>query len=166
MVIPAIRKEAAAEINFPTGYLNEERLSFRQKATATRLEAVVTARDRATSLARFAPGFSPSNSRNQTVVVRVKRGGKSIRLSKRAFVTRLNNGNIGLAVRLKPGETLRNSERAVLVKAWSGVRGNVYLLYGPSVDQVVKMIAVDSLPQAGEAISKEFIRQFQRLANG
>lgn len=164
--VPMIRKQAETEINFPPGYLTGDRLGITRKATPSRLEAVITARDRATSLARFAPGFTAANSRNTRIVVKVQRNGKAIRLSKRAFVARLNNGNIGLAVRLKPGETLRNSEGALLVKAWSGVRGNVYLLYGPSVDQVIKTIAIDALPEAGDKVSQEFFRQFARLTSG
>lgn len=164
--VPALRRGAESEINFPAGYLNEDRLSIRRRATPKSLEVVVTARDRPTSLARFAPGFTPQNSRQSNVVVRVQRNGKSAKLLKRAWIAKLNNGNVGLAVRLKAGETLRNSEGAVRVKAWSGVRGNVYLLYGPSVDQVITTIAIDALPAASDAISAEFFRQFQRLSNG
>jgi hypothetical protein len=165
--VPMIRKQAEQEINFPNGYLQQaDRLAVTRRATSTRLEAVVTARDRATSLARFAPGFTPENSRKNRVVVRVQRKGKSIRLSNNAWIARLNNGNVGLAVRLGRGEKPTNTEGAVLVKAWSGVRGNVYLLYGPSVDQVIKTIAIDALPDAGDRIAKEFMRQFQRLTSG
>jgi hypothetical protein len=164
--VPMMRKEAESQINFPPGYLSADRLGITRKASPSRLEAVVTARDRATSLARFAPGFTAANSRNTRIVVKVQRGGKAIRLSKRAFIAKLNNGNVGLAVRLKPGETLQNSEGALLVKAWSGVRGNVYLLYGPSVDQVIRTIAIDALPDAGNKISDEFFRQFARLSSG
>ena len=77
-----------------------------------------------------------------------------------AFLVRLKNNNIGLAVRLKPGEVLQNSEKAVRLD------NNVYLLYGPSVDQVFRSVADDKTPKILSDVTAEFLRQFARLSRG
>lgn len=155
-----LRKDMESQVNFPPGYLQDpEHLQVSQKANPNRLEAVIRGRDRATSLARFAPGQSYGNASKGGLVVRVKRGGGA-RVLKHAFFVKLKNGNIGLAVRLKSGEQLKNSEKAVQLDK------NLYLLYGPSVDQVLRLVAEERLPQIGTMVGKEFLRQFTLLSRG
>lgn len=155
--IPKARRAMSAQINFPKGYLSDQRLGIKRKATRSTLEAVIAGRDRPTSLARFAQGATPENSRGRPLFVNVKGSGKGVRLN-RAFLVRLRNNNIGLAVRLQPGQTLENSEKAVRLD------NNVYLLYGPSVDQVFRGVADDMAPDISQMISKNFLRQFARLS--
>lgn len=159
--INMIRRDIESQVNFPSGYLKlEDRLGVTKKATNNSLSAIITARDRATSLARFAPGQTPENTRGRGVRVSVKRGRR--RILKRAFLIRLNNGNIGLAVRLGQGETIANKRemKAVVLER------NVYLLYGPSVDQVFRTVVEDNVPEIGNLLSDEFFRQFARLSRG
>lgn len=152
-----IKKDMRDQINFPSGYLEGERLRVAKKATRGRLEAVIRGRDRPTSLARFAPGYTPENSRGRPITVRVKRGGSQV--LRGAFLVRLNKGqSIGLAVRLKPGETLRETEGAVRLA------NNVYLLYGPSVDQVLRGVAEDRGEEIADIVGRNFLRQFGRLS--
>ena len=90
---------------------------------------------------------------------------------KNAWLERLNKGasltednyNVGLAVRLKPGERLLN--KRATHKSWL-VKDKVALLYGPSVDQVFSSVADDVIPEMGELMSTEFFRQFARLTSG
>ena len=83
-----IKKNMLNEIAFPSGYLNPERLKVTKRATKPNLEAVITGRKRATSLARFVTGGAVVNSRRKAgVSVRVKRG-KTTYL-KNAFLVRL-----------------------------------------------------------------------------
>lgn len=153
-----MRRDIEKQVNFPDGYLKcDDRLGVTRKATRKSLEAVVTGRDRATSLARFAPGQTPKNTRRKGVRVQVKRGGPARFLDK-AWLVNLNNGNIGLATRDK--RLISRAYKPVLLD-----RG-VFLLYGPSVDQVFSTVAQDSLPQIGKLLSKEFYRQFARLTRG
>ena len=142
------------QINFPKGYL-DDRLRLSQRATRRNPQAIITGRDRPTSLARFAPGATPASSRIGGVVVEVKRG-KRRRLEK-AFIVNLKNGNRGLAVRVKDGEKLDNSTGAVLLGR------NLYLLYGPSVDQVFRTVRDDVAPDIKTQLALEFFRQFARL---
>lgn len=155
------------QIAFRPDYLREN-LHVSQHATNSRLEGTLTGRDRPTSLARFAqgsPSFGGSGRRVKAVRVRVSpRGGsKEIR---DAFFMRLRRGkslgednfNVGLAIRLKPGETISNKREMVRIA------NGLYLLYGPSIGQVFDDVAVEIEPQLSDNLEAEFIRQFERLS--
>lgn len=65
--------------------------------------------------------------------------------------------NVGLAIRLRPGERLANKTSA------RRVANGLYVLYGPSVDQVFRSndgtgVANDLVPEIEDKLSKEFIR--------
>jgi len=134
------------EIAFSASYLRDK-LTITKKATQSSLEAVISGRDRPTSLARF---VTSGKLRQAGVTVQVKPG-KTEELDG-AFLIQLKNGNRGLAVRLGPGKTLANSRRA------KKLSDNVYLLYGPSVDQVFKGVAGNEAPQALAFLEREFLR--------
>lgn len=161
------RARAAAEIgrqvNLPASYLSPSggRLAVSQKATKGNLEARIRARTRATSLARFVTSGTPGKPGVRVSV----RPGSSITLPK-AFLMKLRAGkeltdtkfNLGLAVRLKSGESLRNKYKRVQLAK------NLYLLYGPSVDQVFlhndekRGVAVDLSPELADKLEAEFTR--------
>jgi hypothetical protein len=154
-----IRSEILSAIAFPKDYLTDDRLRVKQNARPGNLEAIIAARHRPTSLARFADQGTSIGSRAKIGVrIQVKRG-NSMHL-KYAWLTRLNNGNIGLAVRLKPGEDFGNKTGAV--KSWL-VPDKVALLYGPSVDQVFRDVSVKVAAPVGRMVTEEFFRQFTRL---
>jgi hypothetical protein len=151
-----LRDEIYDEIEFPKGYLNRDRLGLAKRASTSKLEAVIRGRDRPTSLARFAKGAS---NRRSGVQVRVKPG--STKTMSNAWLVPLRSGNTGLAIRLKPGESL-NKRTPPKVK----LAADVYLLYGPSVDQVLSGVATDNSDKLGEMVSREFLRQIARLTRG
>lgn len=153
-----IRKDMRDQVNFPSGYLEGDRLKVTRKAGKGSLEAVVRGRDRATSLARFAKGQTPANTRGRGVRVQVKNG--RVQVLRKAFLVPLRNGNTGLAVRLKPGEKIKNSTGSVQMAE------NLYLLYGPSVDQVFRGVAEDRSGDLMNMVSSKFLRQFARLSRG
>lgn len=156
-VVPMIRRDIESQVAFPMGYLDSpDRLGLTRRATRGSLEAVITARDRPTSLARFAPGQTPENTRRGGVTVQVKKG-RTKHLGK-AFMVRLKNGNIGLATR--DASLISRAHKPMMLG-----RG-VYLLYGPSVDQVFQGVADDSMPMIGKHLANEFYRQFARLTHG
>lgn len=159
--MPRFRRAIADQIAFPGGYLNKERLGITKKATETDLSVAVTARFRPTSLARFAAGQTVEGSRRtRQVRVRVKKGRSAV--IQNAFLVRLRGApdgfNMGLAIRLKAGETLKGSRAAVRLD------NNVYLLYGPSVDQVFRSVAQEETDAVLLDLEVEFRRQFVRLA--
>lgn len=154
-----VRREMRRQVDFPAGYLElAGRLRVGRRARRGMLEATIAGRDRPTSLARFAAGQTPANTRGRGVHVKIKKG--QTRVLRKAFMVPLKNGNTGVAVRLKPGETLKNSEKAVRLD------NNVYLLYGPSVDQVFKGVAEDVSPRITEFLAKRFFNHFTRLTSG
>lgn len=154
-----IRTAILSEIAFPRDYLTGDRLSVTQHATPSNLEAVITARKRPTSLARFASGQALGSRARIGVKVSVKAG--TTTTLKKAWLVRLNNGNLGLAVRLKPGQSLINKKGDH--KSWL-VPGKVALLYGPSVDQVFREVSEMSASPISRLVTEEFLRQFTRLA--
>ena len=160
-----IREEMTDQIAFPRGYLTGDRIGVTKRATNANLEAVITGRKRATSLARF----TSARTINQKggVSVRVSRGRTTY--LKQAWLVRLKKGasldednyNIGLAIRLRPGEKLN---KKTVHQSWL-VAGQVALLYGPSVDQVFQEVAGDVVDPISEMVQDEFFRQFARLTN-
>jgi len=168
---PAIklaRDEMYGQVNFPAGYLGSDRLFVGKLARNSDLEAVVVGRDRPTSLARFATNATPGQ---RGVRVEVHKG--QSKMMKKAFIVRLRAGrtvdgqtfNVGLAIRLAPGEKLTNKNFPSEVHA-SSLGPNVVLLYGPSVDQVFRSVSGDIAPAVADSAASEFFRQFARLSNG
>ncbi len=159
------RKAVATEVQFPVGYV-DDKITFNSPATPTRLEASIIGRQRPTSLARFA--VSGTVGSRGGITVRVK-GGSTYMPG--AFLVRLRAGNaltddgynIGLAVRLKDGQTLNKKDQSRMVH----LGHNVVLLYGPSVDQILRNEAAEAeTPEVIAAVGTEFFRQFARLAHG
>ena len=143
------------QVNFPASYLQPGggRLIVSKKASPSNLESVITGRARATSLSRFlttAPSFS-RRGRGRSLGVQVKPG--SVRYLRRAFPIRLRRGasltdtrfNVGVAIRLRKGERLENK------KSFVRLGGNLYLLYGPSVQQLL-------FDNAGRGVSRNIER--------
>lgn len=163
------REEIMDQVNFPRGYLSNDRLSVAKLARRHDLEAVISGRDRATSLARFAKGAVPG--RKGPISVEVHKG--STKIIKKGFFIKLRSGrtmdgttfNVGLAIRLAPGETLQNKRFAPDTFATSSLGKGVVLLYGPSVDQVFRWVADDIQPDVANDLTAEFFRQFARLSS-
>lgn len=153
------REAMLTQVNWPGGYLNPPRFALRYKATDDSLEAAIGGRQTPTSLARFTGRRTATRGRS-SIKVQIHPG-RSVELQ-RAFLITLRNGNLGLAIRLKPGEVLHNSIGAKLIT--SGPLAGVALLYGPSVDQVFRTVAVDISPPVLDALATEFLRQFDRLS--
>lgn len=152
------------QVNLPARYLSEQEKRFyiSKQATKSDLEAKVTARGRATSLAQFVSGAARVGKAG--VYVEVKPG--KARFMKRAFLIKLPQGsagvtdtkfNLGLAVRLRPGESMQNKTRAHRVEK------GLYVLYGPSVSQVFRAndgegVANEMGPKIVDKLGDEFFR--------
>lgn len=161
---PLLKRKMRQQINFSNAYLNSDRLGVRKKATRASLEAVISGRDRPTSLARFAEGATVANSRKRPIIVRVKAGQK--RTLNRAFLVNLRNGNVGLAIRLPKGQTPSSAYKPVALTRGGGKETGAWLLYGPSVDQVLRGVSDEVAPDVNEMLSRNFFRQFTRLTRG
>lgn len=156
----AMRKEIAFPAHWLTG---ADSKLIATKTGPEQLSATIRGRFRPTSLATFAKNKSVPASRKNGVHVEVATGHPQH--LKKAFLMTLPQGsvltetqfNLGLAVRLKPGETIQNKK--VVAKKW----GNIYLLYGPSVDQVFRTVAEDVKPDAADFLENEFDRLLRTL---
>lgn len=145
------------QVALPPSYLNPSggRLTVSKKASSSDLEAVITGRQRPTSLARFSTSGAVGDRNGVTVTV----ASGFARFMRRAFLIRLRAGtadldtksNLGLAVRLRPGETPQNKK---VVRLGNGL----WLLYGPSVDQVFQTVREDVSPEALDFLETEFSR--------
>lgn len=159
------KKAIRSQVGFPGGYLEDaDKFGVTTFAKPNDLTAAITARQRPTSLARFASGTIGQEG----VTIRgVGKPGSSTKL-RRAFMVRLNQGtqltgenfNLGVAVRVPGGLTRGKREAGKMVT----LSKDVFLLYGPSVDQVFRSVSVTETPMVLNEIESEFYRQFGRLA--
>lgn len=156
-------REIRRRINFKSRYV-DERLQVTKRASESTLEAVITGRDRPTSLARFAQGGVRFGRPRVAPRVRVKASGAAKPMSN-AFFMRLRRGsaavtaensNVGLAIRLREGERVHN-------KNMTPLSGGIALLYGPSVGQVFRTVSENTVDQIGEHLAERFARQLERM---
>lgn len=157
------KRRALSQVAWPASYLNpsQGRLTTR-KARKGLLEGAVSGRVRPTSLARFTrdkplqPGQRPRGGVRVTVkpgVARFMRGAFLIPLRSGAAG---DLGNLGLAIR---SET--QPDGAYKPKK---IGKNLWLLYGPSVNQVLYSprnqggVIEDIAPEALDALNQEFAR--------
>lgn len=161
----SISRSMMDQVSFSSSYLRNGRLAVTKRATNSNLEAVITARKRATSLARFTTGSKNFGGKNG-VTVRVKKGKTTF--LKKAWLVRLNKGaskdednfNIGIAIRVGPAERVLNKRTEH--SSWL-VRGKVALLYAPSVNQVFMKAADDKGDDVAKMVATEYLRQMSRL---
>ena len=153
-------REMRKQVAFAARYLDsttDGRLRVRQQASANRLEAAIEGRFDPTSLVQFTSKASRVHGK-QSPRLTVSPGNRTA--IPNSFIMNLANQNQGLAIRLKPGETVRNKRRMV---SFSKKDSNLYLLYGPSVDQVFRQVASDVSPDAALYLENEFIRLTENL---
>lgn len=151
-------REIRKQVNLPARYVSDN-LFTGQAATPERLEREIVGRFRPVSLARYAKGTPESTRRAGGVNLTIKPGGAAF--MKRAFLVRLRgaggdtgaNANIGLAIRLRPGETIRNKKVSLTV-----TKSGLALLYGPSIDQLFQTVREDITPDASDFLEREFLR--------
>lgn len=165
-------REIRQRVNFRARYLTgggdrSARLAISKKATASDPEAVLTGRDRPTSLA------NPQFVRTQPTFGRQKRpvrvhvgAGRGTQTLDRAFFVRLRRGNaavteensnVGLAIRLRPGERIDNK------KEMASMGNGVYLLYGPSVGQAMRTVLPEEADDIGDTYGDRFVHHLERV---
>lgn len=166
-----LARRIRAEINLPASYVApaQGRLAVTRFASPTQLLSTITARGRATSLARFVTSASALNKPGVGVSVSP---GRSVFL-KSAFLIRLPGiggetdalkGNIALAVRLPRGARMKNKNTARVGKS------GLYVLYGPSVAQAFENnsgsgLKQNILPEVANDLGREFLRLISRSRN-
>lgn len=165
------KKRILKQVNLKPSYVDQN--LFVEYGTIGGLKsAVIVGRARPTSLARFDAnqlyGPSKSGGRRKTgVSVKVKNQRKVIG---KGFLMNLKRGNqqggnVGLAIRLPTGEQIKE-KYAQAKPLYKNQNTDVYLLYGPSVQQVFDDVAPEISPDLTAYLDREFTRQFARLKGG
>lgn len=147
-----IAADMKKQVNFPTHYLSKSgrRLTMLGYATPEDPERSIIGRREPTSLARFVTG---TVAKGKPVHVQVKSA--QTRTIKNAFVINLRNNNKGLAMRLPNGQRPEAAYRP------RRLASGLWLLYGPSVDQVFRGILQQedqSYHQTENFLRSEFLR--------
>lgn len=172
------KRKIMRSVNLKASYLDgrdggQPRLKISQFAKDTDLKAVIVGRQRATSLNRFGAtqlyGTSKKGKKIKAgISVNIK--GRKKKIPKAFFVNlkrgTAENGNIGVAIRVKSGERVDGKKLSGQPMGGAG-NSDVYLLYGPSVEQLFRtQIADDGAIFASDHLDREFQRQFARLNRG
>jgi len=159
----AASRAIRAQVRFPASYIGPSsgRLTTVTAKKGDGLVAKVVGRDRPTSLARFVRGSGRPVRKaggKRGLNVTVEKGGAA-KFINRAFIINLRSGNKGFAVRTdggKPGVAYKPKR--------IGKDGKLWLLYGPSVDQVLFSVTrqsgvfTDIGPETAEFLEREFRR--------
>lgn len=153
--------EAKQQVNLKVGYLRGPNgINVTKTANKNDLTAVIGGRRRPVLLSRFVTGWATRGGVRRGARVRVKKGG-STRLLSRSFALNLKGGNVGLVVRTNGEKPAGAYKPLPLTKGQS----NLWLLYGPSTDQIFSTIRDDIAPGIQDFSATEFTRQFDRLFN-
>lgn len=167
------------QVALPARYLGSaaqggnDRLRIAKFAKAGNAEAIIRGRERPTSLTRFVTGSKALGRRTKgrPVQVKVSTKGGTVAMPG-AWLMRLKSGkvlddetsNLGLALRLKPGQRINKREFPAGVSSEKGKASGLMMLYGPSVAQVFRDVARDIEGPVSTKVESEFVRQFERLS--
>lgn len=156
------RKRVSQDINWPAGYLNEQRLSFKPARVHDRTRAgaaIIRGRARPSTMTRFAMTAPGAKRAGGGIEFQVKKGKhKALR---KAFFRKLK-GN--MLVMMREGDYRQMPDINASKYVWNGF----VFLYGPSIDQVfrthrdgpegIASEALDLLEEAFNALFKEVRR--------
>ncbi len=172
-----IKRRIGEKANLKPAYIGS-RLDVK-KADKNSLYGSIIGRYRATSLARFDPvqmysGGKGSEGRKKAgLSIKVKTTRRKI---PRAFLMGLKSDNKGLAIRVPAGQKPKRLFEAKPLYSQTGKNAgkdsDVYLLYGPSVHQIMtsdktgRSLLDEVTPELTEYLNLEFKRQFARLRDG
>lgn len=163
------KKKILQQVNFSPSYLDGQssqgrRLDTKFSKVNGLTSGIIVGRFRPTSLATFdakqltVPG-KRKGKRKAGVTVNV-RGRKRIG---RGFMMALKNGNTGLAIRVDKGD--KPNRRFNGKPLYKTQNSEVYLLYGPSVEQVFRSVAPEIAPDLSKNLNANFVRHYVRLNN-
>lgn len=162
-----VRRDMRQQVNFKSSYLNDPKhTGIRYLARKGRLQAAIYARDTPTMLNRFRPNpesipKQTKKGHNKGVTVRVKPNSKKV--VKGAFVHQFKkSGNIGVLIRTKGG--VNDPPKGINAGGGRYIASmRAWLLYAPSIDQVMWDTAARNRDKIATYLKAEFLRQFARL---
>ena len=167
-----LANQVRREVAFPKDYVSPSsgRLSVKRLATASNLEATISARARSTSLARFSLDSATGKRSGRKPGVRVEVKPGAVKRIPGAFLIKLRAGTVSLDTKSNLGLAVRTRNGAPPPGyAPTKISDNLWLLYGPSVAQALhsdytgRGIASDLSPDIADKLEQEFWRQMERL---
>lgn len=151
-------KEMRKQVNFPRGYLEgpESRLRVVKRAKGQDLDAVIQGRFEPTSLARFSTGSRRQHRKAGGVTLAIQPG--SATFMRRGFLVNLQAGDPSIRNLANVGLAIRSDQKPEAAYKPRKLGDNLWLLYGPSVDQVFRSVARDVQPRVDDYLNREFRR--------
>ena len=146
------------QVAVPADSITPARFGITRRAKPNALEAALSASNQGLGLIRFVT--SPRVARAKSPTVRIKPGGAAVKME-RAFLipTPKAPGSFALAVRAPGGLAKSRAARRI-------PGSDVYILSGPSPNQLLANIAPTLLPAIQTRLQQEYARQFERLSRG
>lgn len=158
------KRMMVAEVNLPDDALATKRFRISQRPTAANPEAVISADNNPLGLSRFVVGPKAPGTPHPKVRIKVGGATKSFSSADRkgtySFLIPTPNGanGVGLAIRTK--RPLEKSHAA------RKIGRDLYLLSGPSVNQMFGQLLPAVVPRIEAKLQAEFARQYERLTRG
>ena len=164
--IKSIRDSMMEQVNLKKMYLIKH-TTVQATATPRRMSAKISARDTPTMLSRFAlnrniPKSKAGRARMRREGVKVRVKPTKVRVMKGAFLHALKGDTRNTAVMVRT----KNGRPPAGVTHGGGryVRSmNAWILYAPSIDQLMWDTSYQQIPKIQRAVEREFLRQFARL---
>ena len=151
------RRKMASQVRLPADVLTGARFGIVQRASQVSIEAIVRASPNPLGLSRFVTGSKEPRSRNPATAIKP---GSAPFVWKRGFLMPTPNGADGVALAVRTNGPLRSSRAA------RQIAKNLYILSGPSPNQIFMTVAKDILPALQTRLDGEFARQYERLLRG
>ena len=148
-----LKSQMQADIRLTESAFTGKRLYVAEFANPGHLQVTVRGDKQGYSLSRFAVDKPVRLARSP--LLQIKRGGPAVQV-KRGFFLPAPNGALGLAVRTN-GPLAKGKGRKV--------GPNLYILFGPSPDQMMRRLAPELVPSVQQHVLVEFNRQINRLIN-
>jgi len=158
-----LKQDMMKRTTLSSSYIGDQksgRLRVSRKATRGDLTASINARMRGTSLARF---LTKTPQRGQRVSLSITPG--TPRTLTGAFLMNLGSGNIGLAHRVKGNPNVHPFSKGAIKLKHKGL----FLLYGPSVSQIMNQVIENNdyiQADISSQLNIRFNAHFGRLLNG
>lgn len=150
-----LKAQMQADIRLTESAFTGKRLYVAEFANPGHLQATVRGDKQGYSLSRFSVDKPVRLAR--APFLQIKRGGPSVQV-KRGFFLPAPNGALGLAVRTN-GPLTKGKGRKI--------SKNLYILFGPSPDQMMKRLVPELVPSVLRYADTEFTRQIKRfITNG
>lgn len=158
------KREMVSAVNLPADALAGRRFRISQRPTTANPEAVISADNNPLGLSRFVVSQKARGAAHPKVRILVGGTPKSFSdpdtKGSYSFLIPTPGGADGVGLALRTKEPLRNS------RAGRKIGRDLYLLSGPSVNQMFGQLMPTIVPRIEAKLQTEFARQYERLIRG